>query len=83
MDYKEYNRKGFLLPDSIRSCASFHAKIMPTGEYLFRIHDCIGGVRLRGDLNKEDEVEEACEKLITLSVELLNFAKFIQAQYGK
>ena len=83
MTHPEYNEKGFLLPESIRSCASFHAKILPTGEYLFRIHDCITGIRLRGDLNNPEECEEAYYKLMKLSKETEDFANFIRDKYLK
>jgi hypothetical protein len=48
---KTYNDKAFLLPDSINSCASYHAKVFEDGKYIFRIHDCLTGIRLTGDLN--------------------------------
>jgi hypothetical protein len=81
MTYVEYNKKGFLLPDSIRSCASFHAKILPTGEYMFRVHDCVSGIRLRGDLNNPDEVKEAVQKLESLANAAADFAHFIYSNY--
>jgi hypothetical protein len=81
MEIIKYNEKGFLLPESINSCASFHAKIMPTGEYMFRVHDCINGIRLRGDLNDESQRMEAIEKLNTLAIAAMNFAAFIRANY--
>lgn len=81
MEIKQYNKKGFLLPDSILSCASFHAKILPTGEYMFRIHDCITGIRLRGDLNDEVQRREAVEKLNNLALAAFEFAQFIQNNY--
>jgi hypothetical protein len=81
MEHTGYNKKGFLLPDSIRSCASFHAKILPSGEYMFRIHDCITGIRLRGDLNNPDEAKEAKEKLMNLAKASLSFAMFIDENY--
>ena len=63
---KEYNDKAFLLPGSINSCALYHAKILENGEYMFRIHDCITGIRLRGELNTDKGLEDAIEKTITL-----------------
>ena len=83
MIHPTYNEKGFLAPESIRSCASFHAKILPTGEYMFRIHDCITGIRLRGDLNNIDEAKEAYYKLMKLSKETEDFANFIEDNYLK
>lgn len=61
-----YNEKGFVLPESIRSCASYHAKIMDSGEYLFRIHDSV-------------EVDEAVEKLETLAAAAQRFANHIKS----
>jgi hypothetical protein len=81
MTHVEYNKKGFFLPDSIRSCASFHAKILPTGEYMFRVHDCVSGIRLRGDLNNPDEVKEAVQKLESLANAAADFAHFIYSNY--
>ena len=81
MEIKQYNKKAFLLPDSIRSMAAYHAKIMPDGKYLFRIHDCITGIRLNGDLNNPEEVPEAVDKLNRLSLAAKDFANFIYNNY--
>ena len=78
---KTYNKKEFLLPDSINSCASFHAKIYEDGRYVVRIHDCITGIRLKGDLNTEQGVKDAIEKLQTLARGLEKCAYFIQENY--
>jgi hypothetical protein len=76
-----YNKKAFLLPDSIRSAAIYHAKIMENGEYLFRIHDCNTGVRLRGELTDPEQVTEAIEKLRCLAEAADKFADFIETEY--
>ena len=81
MNHPEYNQKAFLLPESILSCASYHAKILPTGEYMFRIPDCITGIRLRGDLNDQAQLKEAVEKLRTLADAAEKFAAFIEMNY--
>ena len=81
MKHKNYNKKAFLLPDSLHSCAAYHAKIMPTGEYFFRIHDCITGIRLRGDLNDPQQRAEAVEKLKALSAAANEFAGFLEDNY--
>ena len=81
MEIVQYNNKGFLLPDSIKSMAAYHAKIMPDGKYLFRLHDCISGVRLIGDLNDPVDVEESISKLEVLSEAAKNFADFIKTNY--
>jgi len=38
--HKQYNKKGFLLPNSINSMAAYHIKIEPTGIYKETFHDC-------------------------------------------
>ena len=81
MEIKQYNKKDFLLPDSIRSMEAYHAKIMPDGKYMFRIHDCVTGIRLQGDLNNPDEVTEAVNKLNRLSLAAKDFANFIYNNY--
>lgn len=78
---KKYNKKGFLVPDSIRTMAAYHAKIMDTGEYMFRIHDCNGGIRLRGDVFDRDQAVEAVEKFRALSSASERFADFIDHFY--
>jgi hypothetical protein len=78
---KPYNRKGFLLPKSIKSMAAYRAKVMPDGKYLFRIHDCNTGIRLTGDLNDERDIREAVEKLDCLSVAAKAFSDFIRDNY--
>jgi hypothetical protein len=77
-----YNEKAFLLPDSIRSAAMYHAKIMADGEYMFRIHDCVGGIRLRGDITDPDQVKEAIAKLRCLAKGATDFADFIDHNYN-
>ena len=68
MEIKQYNKKGFLLPDSIKSMAAYHAKIMPEGNYMFRIHDCLSGVRLQGDLNNTQDICEAVDAGVFISI---------------
>jgi len=81
MSYKIYNKKAFLLPDSIRSMAAFHAKIFEDGKFMFRIHDCNDGIRFVNDLTKPEEVTEAWKKLNTLANSLWECAQFIQENY--
>jgi hypothetical protein len=82
MEIKQYNEKAFLLPDSNRSMAAYHAKIMPDGKYMFRIHDCVTGIRLQGDLNDIRDVQEAVEKLNRLALAARDFANFIYNNYN-
>jgi hypothetical protein len=81
MDIKQYNKKGFLLPDSPRSMAAWHAKILPDGKYMFRIHDCVTGIRLQGDLNDNQDIRDAVDKLNRLSLAARDFANFIYNNY--
>ena len=76
-----YNKKGFLADDSGESMESFHATILHDGSYKFRIHDSNGGVVLIGDLNKENEVHEAIEKLRSLEDALKSFRGHIERNY--
>lgn len=78
MDFKTYNKKGFLLPDSINSAAMYHAKLFANGEYVFRIHDCITGIRLRGELKEEKDFNDAFEKHVTLAQACFEFAMYIE-----
>ncbi len=48
---------------------------------MFRIHDCITGIRLRGDITDPQEVPEAVEKLRCLAAAASEFADFIEANY--
>lgn len=80
---KIYNKKAFLLPDSINSCASFHAKIFEDGKYIFRIHDCLTGIRLIGDLNSDESVKEAFDKVGALITGLTEFQQFLSNNFLK
>jgi len=83
MGAKTYNKKGFLAPDSIRSCADYHAKILPDQRAIFRFHDCNAGVRIWNDLTNPEEVEEMIGKLRELGTAALTFANFIQENYSE
>lgn len=74
MKFTPYNKKAFLLPDSISSAAMYHAKIFEDGRYIFRIHDCITGIRLTGDLYKEQDFVDASKKAEVLSLALAEFS---------
>ena len=78
-----YNDKAFLLPDSINSCDSYHAKVLPNKEYMFHIHDCNGGIRLRGDLSTPEGVDEAFDKVEALIKGLVGFQNYIYQNYIK
>jgi hypothetical protein len=74
---KTYNKKAFLLLESINSCASYHAKVFEDGKYIFRIHDCITGIRLTGDLNSPESISEAYNKVTKLIEGLEGFKDFV------
>ena len=74
MEFKPYNKKAFLLPDSIHSAAMYHAKLFPDGKYVFRIHDCLGGIRIIGELKEESDYTDAINKLQALSDAAQEFA---------
>ena len=78
---RTYNKKAFLLPDSINSCACYHAKAFEDGKYIFRIHDCHTGIRLTGDFNSEVNIREAYVKVIELILGLEGFREFIYENY--
>jgi len=78
-----YNKKAFLLPDSINSCSMYHAKIFEDGKYIFRIHDCLTGIRFRGDLNTEENITEAYRKINCLIQGLWDFKEFINDNFIK
>ena len=78
-----YNKKSFLLPKSINSCSMYHAKIFEDETYIFRIHDCITGIRLKGDLKNQKETVETYNKIQSLIDGLTDFRKFIFENYIK
>lgn len=82
MDIITYNKKAFLLPESINSCALFHAKIKEDGTYMLRIHDCLTGIRLVGNVISPTDVEEAKAKLLALENGVREFREFIESNYS-
>ena len=80
MEIQKYNRKGFLLPDSIHSMAAYHAKLFDDGKYIFRVHDCITGIRLTGQLETENDYDDAILKLRELATAALMFSDHTQKQ---
>ena len=78
MIFQPYNKKAFLLPDSIDSAAMYHAKIFTDGRYIFRIHDCLTGIRLIGELRKEQDFTDAFNKTKELALALTAFAFHIE-----
>lgn len=81
MEKQTYNEKNFLLPDSPRSMASYHAKVMDDGIMKLTIHDCKGSIQLHNDLNDPDQVTEAIEKLDALATGIVELQYFITKEY--
>lgn len=76
-----HNEKGFLLPDSHRSMACYHAKVMEDGIMKLTIHDCKGSIQLHNDLNDPDQVLEAINKLEALANGIIELQNFITQKY--
>lgn len=76
-----YNEKNFLLPDSPRSMASYHAKVMEDSIMKLTIHDCKGSIQLHNDLNDPEQVTEAIEKLESLANGIIDLQNFIAQNY--
>ena len=83
MTINTYNEKNFLLPDSCRSMASYHAKVMEDGIMKLTIHDCKNSIQLHNNLNNPDEVNEAIMKLEELATGISYLRLFIQENYSK
>ena len=81
MQKPTYNSKHFLAPDSPRSMACFHAKVMEDGIMKLTIHDCKGSIQLHNDLNDPEEVLEAISKLSTLINGAIELQDFIAQNY--
>lgn len=83
MDIETYNEKKFLLPDSPRTMACYHAKVMEDGIMKLTIHDCKGSIQFHNNLNNPEEAEEAICKLANLVDGLGGLIKFIHYEYRK
>lgn len=81
MEKPTFNEKNFLLPDSPRSMASYHAKVMEDGIMKLTIHDCKGSIQLHNDLNNTEEIAEAMNKLSALASGIIQLQDFIYQNY--
>jgi 5-hydroxyisourate hydrolase-like protein (transthyretin family) len=70
-----------LLPESPRSMACYHAKVMEDGIMKLTIHDCKGSIQLHNDLNDPQQVQEAIDKLETLAAGIYELQFFIAKHY--
>ncbi|MBB4036603.1 hypothetical protein GGR21_002509 [Dysgonomonas hofstadii] len=81
MEKPIYNEKNFLLPDSPRSMACYHAKVMEDNIMKLTIHDCKGSIQLHNDLNDPEQIIEALEKLESLASGITELHYFINQNY--
>lgn len=78
---KPYNKKAFLLPNSPRSMACFHAKVMDDNIMKLTIHDCKGSIQLHNDLNDPEQAAEAVQKLKTLAIGIMDLQTYITQNF--
>ena len=83
MKKKTYNSKKFLLPESARSMACYHGKVMEDGIMKLTIHDCKGSIQLHNDLNDAVQIQEAVDKLEILAKGIYALQFFILRNYSK
>ena len=81
MAKKVHNSKSFLHPDSPRTMAAYHAKVMEDGIMKLTIHDCKGSIQLHNDLNDPKQIKEALVKLRTLASGIIELQDFIYQNY--
>lgn len=78
-----YNQKKFLAPESIRSMAAVHAKILSDGTAILRVSDCNTSVRIWNDFNSKEGKLEMIEKLDVLIEQLFEFKKEVISRCHK
>lgn len=74
---KPHNDKKFLLPDSPRSMAAYHAKVMEDSVMKLTIHDCRNSIQLWNDLKEPEQVKEALDKLEALGLGIFELRCYI------
>jgi hypothetical protein len=75
-----YNQKGFLAPNSIRSMAVVHTKILKDGIAIVRISDCNNSIRIWNDFNDAEEKKEMLSKVDNLIDNLQAFRVNIKSR---
>ena len=83
MQKPTYNKKCFILPESHRSMSCYHAKVMEDGMMKLTMHDCKRSIQLKNNLNNEEEIQEAIDKLNALVNGVSGLINFIQENYQK
>jgi len=76
-----FNEKNFLLPESHRSMACYHTKVMEDGIMKLTIHDCKHSIQFKNDLNNPEEITEAIEKLRNLAEGVNSLLTFVRENY--
>lgn len=77
----KYNKKEFLLPNSERSMATYHAKVQDDDIMKLTIHDCRGSIQLWNDLTNNEQRKEAISKLYALEEGIHELRKYIELNY--
>ena len=78
-----HNIKKFLVPESSRSMATFHAKVMEDSVMKLTIHDCRNSVQLWNDLKEPEQIKEAIDKLEVLGLGIFELRQYIIDNYTK
>ena len=83
MEKPTYNVKNFLSPHSPRTMSCYHAKVMEDGLMKLTMHDCKRSIQLKNNLNNEEEIQEAIDKLENLVHGILALKSYIHENYQK
>ena len=75
-----FNKKEFLAPESIRSMAAVHTKILADGTAILRVSDCNTSVRIWNDFNNKEEIKEVLLKVVNLRALLWDFEQEIKSR---
>ena len=75
-----FNKKEFLAPESIRSMAAVHTKILADGTAILRVSDCNTSVRIWNDFNNKEEIKEMLLKVESLRDALYDFQEEIKSR---
>ena len=75
-----FNKKEFLAPESIRSMAAVHTKILADDTAILRVSDCNTSVRIWNDFNNKEEIKEMLLKVESLRDALYDFQEEIKSR---
>ncbi len=80
---EDYNDRQFLVPDSVKSCASYHAKVVNyqnETKLMFRLNDCNKGALIINDANSAEERKEMITKLRSIAKGASDFDDFLESK---